>query len=359
MSDKERLRIIQTDKFSCSRMTIDHVNHLSKVGLIPKLETRKLQTQDVEEIKEQVARSRAQKRTGVVQEIKVKNELPKKSHLEVKLVKPSDVLQLAPQLYRMTQSWTTLQSFGDSIMPVSGKGQTLLEYPMQYSQVVEGKDREKKLQNLTSHYKAGRIKDHIEKYSQSHSGDAQLTEIIVNRKQDWHHFLSATSPERDALSKQQVTQYSLNDVIQTALKKLLKNTIACYEHELGHQRQSSAIRESSHALMMALESVHTLSDNIKALDKLRLAINLMLRDVSKEEQANFIPRILELKIPVEAKKELIKIFSHYGYKHVSELKEPSPRAEPSRDKEEHKTESKVVVSRSDSEASPKNFRPPP
>lgn len=273
--DARHLRIIQTDRESCSRMTIEHIFLLSKRNFLFN-----------ENFKEY------RKENGV------------------KLINPDTLFRNAPELYRVTQVRSILDSLvatspKDAKKLVSKKGLDLKSYIE-----LHGIDESAKSKNKTIDYKKQNIKEKVEGFFVKYGGE-HIQKILKSSEEQWSEFLTLPASAK--------VEFLLGGIRDKTFKDIAKNIVAKNLQDSSDSKKyidHEVIKKSTGFFKGVNQyfEVKKIKENIKKLDNALGIINKLSSESSPDE---VILSLKNLKLPSTVLEELEtarQVYSQLGIK---------------------------------------------
>lgn len=297
---KDRRRLIQSDNESCSRMALEHAFLLSKRNPFPQLAARELETEG-ERFKKTSGPDKAK--------LSFEEDL---SESNIKLVRPTDLLAIAPACYRVTQSWKTLDSFKEDPV-VSGKGLTLHEYADSHSTSVMAKGSKTKVNHSIAYKKERFIERTAQFYEQE--GEAGVQASLEQAKAAPRAFATASAAERQKLQQEQLQRFPVKTQVDQIFHKFIKNNEANIENIEKRYRnflkqtpqkelQQEARQQKKAEKRRLREENAELTAALKKIDKL-------LDKLAVEDRPRQLEALLALDMPARAKQALVKLQSQF------------------------------------------------
>ncbi|MCL9685298.1 hypothetical protein [Legionella maioricensis] len=263
-TNSKYLRLIQTDRESCSRMTIEHIFLLSKRNF---LFDEKLK------------------------EFRMVNG--------VKLVSPDTLFRQAPELYRVTQ----VRSIFDSLVIaspkeakkiVSKKGLNILHYTELHGSGDEGETKTSK--NETIDYKKSKVREQVERFVVKY-GVERIEEIVTGSEQQWGDFFKMPHSKKVEFLLGSIRDKSFTEITNNVL---IKNINDRYEHM--KYIETKVIKSTG--FFKGLDQYFVMKNikkDIKKLEGAMEVINKLSPDSSPEE---VLSSLKKLKLPSPVLKEL-------------------------------------------------------
>lgn len=270
------LRMIQMDSNSCSGISLEHSFILSKLDLPTQLKELKLEAIPL-------WFKNGEKALG-------------------KAVMPPDVIKLAPQLYRVTQSFAILESFGDQVMQttVSKKNLTLKEYTDSHAKTAKHKEQVKKINRALIHKRDQTIA-HIKEFCSRNPPDTVSAAMDHdNHCNQWKQFLTMSAEQRQAHMDHQITRFPLKVVLAQITSKAIKDYIEKDKNKKPLKGLFNSIRSAFSK---------SIKDYINELQSLKSKIE-SYPAIGPEEFAS----VISMQMPPEIRAEFMRVFQSYQTK---------------------------------------------
>ena len=263
-TNSRHLRIIQTDRESCSRMTIEHIFLLSKRNFL---------------FHEQF------------KEFRLVNG--------VKLISPDTLFRQAPDLYRVTQVRSIFESLANASPKeaqklVSKKGLNIMDYTRLHGQ---DKEQPKISRNKTIDYKRENIESQLEHFVMQY-GEERIESLLTSSEQQWSDFLKMPYAKKVEFLLGEIKDKPFPEIVHNILTKNIND-----RHEHIKYIEDHVIKKST-SFFKGVDQYFEKRNLKKEIKKLEEAVELIQKLADDVPPDEVISSWKKLKLPITVLNEL-------------------------------------------------------